>query len=187
MEVSPGVIIGLEIAGPLAFKQGIVRRRQIGRAAQQPGDVWRYLVEHFPRRCPAGHPLRVGGERSYVGVPSVGQVAPLDPLQLSGLLGILDLVLVELRGPLGVQLLTPRSDSRGEVFPHFVGHEELFIFRPAVDGFGKSDFLIAQRRSVGVVATRLVRRAETDDAAGNDQRGPAGRELLAQVVQRHPL
>ena len=146
-----------------------------------------YLVEHFAGRRPGCHPLRIGGKRLHVGVPTLGQFAPLDHLQLGSLLGIFGLVAVEQRGPLGEKLLAASADPVGEMFPHLIGHEELLVFRPAVGRLGQLDFFVAQRRAVRVVAACLVRRAESDFASGDNHRRPAGDELLAEVVECNVL
>ena len=55
---------------------------------------------------------------------------------------------------------------------NLAGHQKLLVFRPAVRDFRQPDLLLAQRRPVGLVAVGLVRRAETDHAADNNQRRP---------------
>ena len=71
---------------------------------------------------------------------------------------------------------------------HFVGHQELLVLRPAVGRLRQADFVLAQRRAVGLVAVGLVRRAEADHAADDDQRGPVVGllERLDRAAQRRP-
>ena len=48
MEISPAGGAGLEIPGPLKRQSGFVGRAEIGRSAQEPGDVLREGVEYPP-------------------------------------------------------------------------------------------------------------------------------------------
>ena len=62
-----------------------------------------------------------------------------------------------------------------------VGHEKLGVLGPAVAALGEAHLLLAQGLAVGLAGVLLVRRAEADVAAHDDQRRPVpGRTELVQ-------
>ena len=83
--------------------------------------------------------------------------------------------------------LAARADALAEMGHDLAGHQKLLVLGPAVGDFRQADFLFAQRRSVGVVAAGLVRRAETDHAAHDDQRRPVGGERPRAIARAGPL
>src|SRR5271155_4055606 len=77
---------------------------------------------------------------------------------------------------------TAGADTVGEMLVHAVGHEELCIFRPAVESFGGLDLLLAQRIAMGLLCILLVWRAVADMAFDNDQARAAG--LILDEIKR---
>ena len=153
----------------------LVRRPEVGRAAEEPGHVLREHVEHLARGVAPGDALRVGRKDRQVAVPAVRQLAPLHLLDLGG----------ELRDtsrgsaakssvPRRARASAPRAPMPGgEVLAHAVGHQELRVLRPAVGALGQPDLLLAERLAVRGGGVLLVRRAVADVAVEDDQRGPA--------------
>src|SRR5262249_31942522 len=60
MEISPTRRAGLEIPGPLKRQSGFVGRAEIGRSAQQPGDVLGEYVQYFPCGIAPRGAFRIG-------------------------------------------------------------------------------------------------------------------------------
>src|SRR5215204_6531772 len=73
--------------------------------------------------------------------------------------------------PLGLFVLAA-LDHAAEVLERLVGDEERILARPAVLLLGELDLVLAERRSVRARRVLLVRRAERDVAADDDQRWP---------------
>src|SRR5438034_8861722 len=57
MQVPPGIAAGPEVARALEGEARLGRRREIGRATEQPGDVLGDGVEDLRGGVPAGHTL----------------------------------------------------------------------------------------------------------------------------------
>jgi hypothetical protein len=93
MEVAATAIVGLELAGIVERQPRLRGGCEVSGAAHQPRDVLGDRVQHLSRRVPAGDALRVGWERGNVGVPSVRELAALDPPDLVGEVGMLGLIL----------------------------------------------------------------------------------------------
>src|SRR5665213_1053448 len=72
--------------------------------------------------------------------------------------------------PLGLQLLAARANLR-ELLLRFVGHEKLRILRPAVRSLRQPSLVLAKRLAMGLERVHLVRTAEADVRARQDQRG----------------
>ena len=83
-------------------------------------------------------PLASAGNVGNVGVPAVGQLAPLHQPPLFGQLGILLRVLGELLLPLLARLLAALADACREMLDDFLGHQELLVLGPAVNLLGRA-------------------------------------------------
>ena len=108
-------------------------------------------------------------ELRHVGVPAVGQLAGQDPLELGRLLRVGVLVRGEALVPLGLGLLAAVHRA-AEVLERLVRDEEGLLRRPAVDLLRQLDLLVAEWRPVGARGVLLVRRADRDVGADDDQR-----------------
>ncbi len=175
MQVLPAWVVGLEASRARVRQGGLVRRPQIRRAPEKPGDVLREHVEHGSRGLSPGEALRVGRKDGEVTVPSGGQLAPLHLVDLGreGRVG----------GPIGREELGPptpglratRADPGCEVLADTVGNEELGVLGPPVAALGEADLLLAERLAVGGGGVLLVRRAIADEAVQHDEGGTARR------------
>ena len=106
----PRGAVGLEIARPFEGQPRLGGRGQVGRAADQPGNVLRERVEHLARRIARGQALGIRRKRGHVRVPAFGQLAVLHAVELIGQLGVLGPV-VELAEPGVAQLLAAIADA----------------------------------------------------------------------------
>ena len=174
MEIAAAGTAGLEVARAGELQRRLVRRAEVGRAAQEPGNVLGEHVQHLARGVAAGDALGVGREARQVAVPARGQLAPLHLVDLGGELREL------LRGsrrrapPSARRAAAPRAPMPASKCSHdAVGHEELGILRPAVGALGEPDLVVAQRLAMGRGGVVLVRRAVADVAVEDDQRRPA--------------
>ena len=150
MQIPAAGVVGLEIAGAGEFERGPVRGPEIGRAAQEPGDVLRKHVEHLARRrrgrrCPWRSAGKTGRLRSH----PVGQLAALHLVDLGGEIGILRAIAGEQRLPADRALRRRAPDAGGEMLADAVRHQELRVLRPAVGALGEPDLFLAQRLAVG--------------------------------------
>ena len=100
VQVAAAVIVRLEVAGVVEGQPGLGGGRQVGRAADQPGEVLRDGVLDLARGIAAGDALRVGREGRDCLVPAGGQLARLHRLELRRQLGIALAVAGEQRAPL---------------------------------------------------------------------------------------
>jgi hypothetical protein len=75
MEIAATGIVGLQLTCAGDVELGLGRRRKIGRAADQPGHLGGKRIEHLARGVTRRHAFRVGGKARQVGVPSVGELA----------------------------------------------------------------------------------------------------------------
>src|SRR5258708_37839154 len=89
-----------------------------------------------------------------------------------GQLRIFAAILAELRHP-GVTLAMaalPHQFLKALVYP--VRHQELRVFRPAINAFREPDFFLAQRLAVRGAGVLLVRSAIGDMAVDDNERRP---------------
>src|SRR5262249_37472690 len=139
--------VDVPASGVLDVEVGVALEGDLGRAAQvrgapeDPGDLLRQRVEHLSGGLTGGHPLRVGGEDRQIAVPAVGELGPLDQLQLPGELGeLLPVALAEV-DPLLAELLPPQTQTLVEVLPYAVGHQELRVLRPPIGPLCGADLI----------------------------------------------
>jgi hypothetical protein len=93
---------------------GLVRRPEVGRAAQEPGDVLRQHVQHLARGVAPGDALGIGGKDGQVAIPSRGQFAPLHLVDLGRELGKLGPVGGEKLPSIPRRLGAARADARAK-------------------------------------------------------------------------
>ena len=171
MEVAPGVGVCLEVA---LFRQPrLGRRREVRRAAQQPGDVRRQGVQDLGAGVAPGDALGVGVEGLDGGLPAFGQLAALEHIPLGGKLGVRLLISGEPGVPVGLLSRAP-VDGAVSVGADFVGHQELGVGRPAIALLGQAYLFFAERLAVRRVRVLLVGRAPGDVAVNDDQRRALG-------------
>src|SRR4030095_10028880 len=82
MQVLSVAAVGLEISRAVVFESRLVRRSQICRAAEKPGDVLRYDVEHRTGCVPSGDALGVGWKDWEILSPAGRQLPPLHLIDL---------------------------------------------------------------------------------------------------------
>ncbi len=172
VQIASGVVERLEIA--CAFKREVhfVRFGQIGRAADEPRNILRERVQHLAATFARGNAFGVRGEGWQVLVPAAGQFTMLHLVESLRQVGILLGVFREVFIPLRSQVASTLADAILEVLVDAFGNQELGIFGPAVKLLGQADFLLAQRFSMRFVGILLVRRAVSDVAIDDDERGP---------------
>ena len=169
----PGVS-GLEIAGALVGQGGLVRRAEIRRAAEEPGDVLREHVQHLAGCLAPRDAFRVGRKDGEIAVPTGREFAPLHLVDFRRQVRDTCARYAAKSSVQSRRASAPRApDAAGEVLVDAVGHEELRVLGPAVVALGEADFFLAERFAVGCGGVLLVRRAVADVAVENDERGPA--------------
>ena len=70
MEIAAAGAAGLEVAGAGELQRRLVRRAEVGRAAEEPGNVLGQHVQHLARGVAAGDALGIGREARQVAVPA---------------------------------------------------------------------------------------------------------------------
>src|SRR5258707_13108541 len=89
MQVLPARAVGLEISGAIEFEGGLVRRREVGRASEKPGDILRDNVQHLARCAAPGHALGAGQEDREVSVPPPRKLPSLHRIDLGSKIALL--------------------------------------------------------------------------------------------------
>ena len=156
VKVSAAGTLRLEVAGVGKLQRGLVRRAEVGRAAEKPGNVLREHVEHLPGSIAAGEPLGIGWKRREILVPAGGKLATLHRLDFSGQRRVLCSVVGKELLPGGVGGCAAGSDAGREVLADAFGHEKRGVGRPAVGHLGETDLFLAQRFAVGRGGVVLV-------------------------------
>ena len=187
MQLRPPGRVGFEIAGALERQAGLGRRREIGRAADQPRVMRGNGVEHLAGGVARGKALGVGGKNRKSRVPAIGKLAPLHAFDLVGKIGVLASVGCEQRAPIFVETSSAPADAVLKMLAHAVRHEEFGVLGPAVAALGETDLLLAERLAVGRAGVVLVRGAVADMAFDDDQ----GRHIVGSLEDldrlRQPL
>ena len=172
VELAAVVGAGLEVDRAVDAEADRGRVGEVGGAGEQPrhagGDRVLDLAGGLARR----EALLVGLEAGDLGVPAVGQGAPLGRVDLGGEGGLALGVGGELLLPGGARLGAAPADPGGEVLLDPVGDEELGVFGPAVGALGLAHLLLAERLAVRGGGVLLVRRAVADVRVDDDQRRP---------------
>src|SRR5690349_19293924 len=125
MQVLAPRAVGLNIARPLVGEGGFVRRPQIGRAPEKPGDVLRERVEHFARGLPPRDAPRVTWKNGQIAVPPDGEFTSLHQVNLAGELWVLGSIGLEAFGPLAPGLSAARAHPSRKVLPDGFGDQKL--------------------------------------------------------------
>ncbi len=193
VHVAPGVVVARDRAAVVDQRER--GRLEVGRAAHQVRDLRRRPLDHLLGGLAGGDGVVRRVEPRRIGVPALRQPAVHHQRQLGPQLGMLRLVRVGARVPLGLGLRARGHGGLAEMLGHLVGHEEVGVGVPAVGLLGEPHLVLAQRRAVGRVGVLLVGRALADVGANDDQRRLAGalgvrdrlgeallREVLAQVL-----
>ena len=166
---------GSKSPAPVERERRLGRRPEVGRAAEEPGDVLRQRVQHLARRVAARDALRVGGKRRQARGPSRRAARAAASASISAAsAGMLARGSAAKSSSHAAVRRAPRAPMPcGEVLAHAVGHEELRVLGPAVGALGQPDLLVAERLAVRGGGVLLVRRAVADVAVDDDQRRPA--------------
>src|SRR5262249_32296831 len=145
MQILAARSVRLETAGALIGQGGFVRRCEVCRAAQQPGDVLGEHVQHLAGRVTPGESFRIGRERGEVAIPTGGQLAALHLIDLGCERGKLRSVGREELGPFFASFRAPLADAGSEVLVYAGGHEKLRVFGPAVGTLRKLYLVLPER------------------------------------------
>src|ERR1700737_1189383 len=130
MQVLSAWTVGLEISRAVVFERGFVRRRQISRTSEKPGDVLREDVEHLARSFPPGNALGVGREGREISIPCGWQLTPLHLVDLGGEIRMRGAIGIEQVRPLAARLSAARPDPSGKMLADALGNEKLRILGP---------------------------------------------------------
>ena len=159
----------LKVSGTVELEAGLGGGCEIRRAPDQPGDVFRDLVEHLTTGHPGRHALLVRGVGVEPGVPAFRQITVLHLVQLIRQFGVGLLVVLEQGEPVIPGLLAPLAQKLLEAVLHTIGHEEGFFGWPVVELLGELDLLDTQCLAVGGAGVLLVGRAPADVTVDDDQ------------------
>ncbi len=190
MQVAVAVAALLDAAAVLDQRQR--GRREVGGAADQLGDLGGGPLDHVLGRLAGGDHAGVRALLGHVGVPALRRAAvDEDALELGGQLRVVGLVGLEALVPL-LHELVAAADRLAEVLQRLVGDEERLLAGPAVGLLGELDLLVAERRAVRAGRVLLVRRADRDVAADDDQARlvldvAGGAQRLLDPLERHVL
>src|SRR5215471_546936 len=174
MQVLSAGAIRLDASRAFILQCSLVRRSEIRRTAEKPGDILRESIQHFARCFAPGNSLWVGWKYRKVAIPSCGKLSPLHQINLGGQLRKLYPILGKEFSPLKPGLITPGTHSGSKVIVDAVRHEELRVLRPAICALGQADLVIAQWLAVSFRRVLLMRRTVADMAIQNNE----GRSLL---------
>src|SRR5277367_3992259 len=131
MEIADAIRSGLEISGRLEGEPRLRRRREIGRAAYDPGIMRRDGVQHLGGCVAAGDTSGIGRKTGQIRVPSVGRLALPHPLELAREVRVFLPICDDPRQPAFPKLSTTLPDAGTEILDYAVRHEEHGIFGPA--------------------------------------------------------
>ena len=168
MHDAPAGIVRFERLG--IIKRRLGRGREVGRAADQPGNVFCDRVENLARRFPRGDAFLIGREDRQAGIPARGQFAGQHQLDLARGLRIFFLIGGECFHPFVTHRAAAPADAVAKALIYAVRHQELRVFRPAVEALGEARFLFAQWIGMRRCSILFMRCAVADDAVDNDQR-----------------
>ena len=191
-EVQVAIAVAALLHAAAVVDQRQRRGREVGGAAHQLGHVGGHPLDDVLRGLAGGDHAGVRALLGHVGVPARRRAAvDDDALEVGGQLRELGLVGLEAAVPL-LHELVAAADRLAEVRERLVGHEERLLARPAVGLLGEADLLVAERRAVRPGGVLLVRRADRDVAADDDQArlllvAARVRERLLDALQRHVL
>ena len=171
VEVAARAVRRREVSGSVEAEMRLRRGREVGRAADEPGDALRDRVQHLARGVARGEALRVRGERGEPRVPVLGKRSALHALDLVGELREGCAVFLEPRLPRRSRLAATGADALREVLDDTVGDEELGVLGPAVEPLRLLHALGTERLSVRLRCV-LDGRAVADVAVHEDQRRP---------------
>src|SRR5450759_5247866 len=167
-DVAPARVGGLEDA--CALDGGQVRFGQARRATEELRQWLRQgidrLLAGLARRGPIADWVRLEAAR-----PAVGEAAGKPSLEFGRFRWVLAGVGGQLLVPIRDELLT-LGDRLAESGKRRVRYEEMRLRIPAVGNLGAADFVLAQRRAVGLLRVVFRRRAESDVRPHGDQAGP---------------
>src|SRR5579872_1113247 len=149
MQVAAGIICGGEVTCPIESQPGLGGGRQIGRAAQQPGYVSGYHIQHFSGGIAPSNSFGIRRINWQVAVPTRWQLTPLHCLQVFRQLGIVLAISDKHLLPALPALFSPSADAITEVLAHPLRNVKLGIFRPTVIALGEPDLLLPQGLAVG--------------------------------------
>src|SRR5438105_2094516 len=148
MEVPSAIVASLKISRAFELKSGFVGSCQVSRATDQPRYILRHDVENFARtftRCCA---FCVRWKCRQVFIPSIRQLVALHAIELIREIRIFFAVFVQSPCPLLMQFRATSSDSLTKVLTNSSRHQELGIFRPAVELLGQPNLVFTQRFTV---------------------------------------
>src|SRR5262249_36460772 len=148
MKISAAGSARLEVSGAIKCKDRLVRRPEICRSAEQPGDILRQDIEDLARGISSGDALRIGRKNGKLGIPSGRQLTSLHQVNLVCEIRIFRVVTREEFGPTAVGSLSARADTSSEVLTHGFGNQKFRVLRPSINAFHESNFLFAQRLAV---------------------------------------
>src|SRR5579884_295896 len=171
MKVAPAIMIRLKITSAVKSKARFGGRSQISRAANQPGNILRNHIQYFCRGIAAGDALFISREGWDVFVPSVRKFTALHARKMVSAFRRIFLESIKERFPLRAQLAPTLPNAFRKVFTDTIRYVKLGIFRPTIRFFGQADLIFTQRFAVGFFGVLLVRRAISNVAVHNDERG----------------
>ena len=139
---------------PSNFKSVLVEGARSAEPPSSHGTCLATWLSTLPDEARLAMPLASAGKGLNVGVPALGQLAAVDQVELPrpgrdiAAWYAANFALPVARAASRRAAPMPSRKWRR----HFGGHKELLVLRPAVDGLRQADFLLAQRRAVGLVA-----------------------------------
>src|SRR6266404_1502890 len=171
MEVLSARITSLEVSRAFIGKSSLIRRSEVGRTSEEPGNILSQNVERFAGSVSPRDPFRIGWEGRKVAVPVGGKLAPLHQFDLSRVIGVLSSINSKEFRPLPSSFSAARANTGREVFIDAVGHKKVFILGPPVGALTQANFVVSERLAVGRGRVLFMRRTVADVAVQNDEGG----------------
>src|SRR6185312_1495387 len=119
---------GFEIAGTFECEMSLGRRREIGRAADQPRIVRGNGVEHLAGGVTRGKALRVRRKRWKRGVPTIRKVSPLHTFDPLGKVGVFFSIGLEQGAPIFLEAPSASANAVLEMLAYAVRHQKFGFF-----------------------------------------------------------
>src|SRR6266576_798295 len=136
MEIASAVVASLKISRAFELQSSFVGSCQVSRAANQPRHILRHDVENLARTFTGGYAFCIRRKCWQVLVPPIRKLVTLHSIELIRELRIFLAVFVHPLCPLLMQFRAAFPDSFAKVLANSSRHQELGIFRPAVEFLG---------------------------------------------------
>src|SRR6266516_1325401 len=132
VEVPSGVVYCLKIATSFEGQASFSRGRQIGRTADQPGDIFGDGIEYLAGGFAAGDPLWIRLKCWQVTIPAIWKLTTLHSVEMIGQFGVALFIGIKQVVPRAAKFSAALADLSLEMLTHSVWHQETGVWRPTI-------------------------------------------------------